>query len=205
MYAAKANQLEAVALLLESKADPNAKVTSPHESGGGQSVLDYACGSHSATEPSVPIDELLLKQGADPNNRANNGFSTLEMSVAKNNVQIIELLIKYGAKVDPPSGTVESAFQGAASVDLKNVQERTALSFAAEEAGRCYDTKFGEEVWMPIIKLLIEKGADPSIKDRDGMSPIDWAAFNRMADDPERSKLFFDGAAVYLWSRASKY
>lgn len=82
---------------------------------------------------------------ADINSIDNSGHAPLHWAVARNNLELIGLLIKNGANVD-----VQDERHG-----------RTALHWAA------YHDKF------EIVKLLVNKGADWNIKDRDGKTALD--------------------------------
>ncbi|WP_353274453.1 ankyrin repeat domain-containing protein [Wolbachia endosymbiont (group B) of Hofmannophila pseudospretella] len=82
---------------------------------------------------------------ADINSIDNSGHAPLHWAVARNNLELMGLLIGNGAEID-----IQDERHG-----------RTALHWAA------YHDKF------EIVKLLVNKGADRNIKDRDGKTALD--------------------------------
>jgi len=90
---------------------------------------------------------LLLKEGANPNIKDNEGNSPLRLSVEEENIKMVKLLLNYGAKE-----TINEAggFGG-----------MNALGIAVNKLN------------IPIIKVLLEKGADPEVIDNDYRKPIE--------------------------------
>ncbi len=82
---------------------------------------------------------------ADINSIDNSGHAPLHWAVARNNLELMGLLIGNGAEID-----IQDERHG-----------RTALHWAA------YHDKF------EIVKLLVNKGADWNIQDRDGKTALD--------------------------------
>ena len=65
----------------------------------------------------VKVAKLLLDRHADPNSRALNGFTPLHIACKKNRIEVVELLLKYGASIEattevsrrrqpPPTGSL---------------------------------------------------------------------------------------------------
>ena len=114
----------------------------------------------------------LLEGGADVNQRGFNEITPLIYAVAiRNNPKIVRIILRYkpdfNAKAKFPF-----AFHGFPNIPVEErYHERTALMCAAQ-MGR-----------LDMVKLLIEAGADPQIKDRDGKTALDLARQTTGKDD----------------------
>jgi ankyrin repeat protein len=130
----------------------------------------------------IAMAKLLLKRGSSPE-------YSLWTAAFQNDVEAIDLLIKSGASVDPVTedetpflGAIKwSRFVGAerllrhgANVNFQNSKGLTALHLLLKKNS---DRKY--------IRMLLRHGADPTIRDREGRSPVDMVA-NR------RDKTYFD-------------
>jgi hypothetical protein len=91
----------------------------------------------------------LLKHYADPNKLMHTGMSALIYASGEGHVEILRALLKHGAKTDAHLHLHGSSLQG-----------YTALHFACLQ-GR-----------TDSVQLLLEYGADPSVKDSKGLSPL---------------------------------
>ena len=100
---------------------------------------------------------LLLSRGADPNLVDQAGATALMWSVS--DVAKVRLLLSRGANVNPVS----------------TLTGRTPLLIAAGRPGAA-----------TVVKLLLERGADPKVRDKHGMTSVIRAAFN---GDPESLKV----------------
>ena len=96
---------------------------------------------------SVEIAADLLKAGADKEPRMLGGLSILHMSVENNRVDVVSLLLDVGASTEHRDGT----------------QGQTPLSWACE---RCL---------APIVRVLVEAGADLESRCSAGLTPLHWA------------------------------
>jgi uncharacterized protein len=92
--------------------------------------------------------DLLLKNGADANIQDRNGFSALHFTAQNFRIEAAEILLKGGAKVNPTD------------------------NFGATPLGRATSGSAGRG---ELIKLFLKYGADPSIKNKSGISAIDIA------------------------------
>jgi len=92
--------------------------------------------------------ERLLSAGADVNARDSDGRTALHMAARYGHVEIAQSLLRHGASVD-----VRSSSGG-----------DTPLFLAVGS------------VWAPVVRLLLDHGADPSIRTADGWSLLHSAA-----------------------------
>ena len=136
--AAARGPAEAVRLLLESGADPNAA------SGfGGYTPLMLAAYSENV---SIETVELLLSRGANPNAKAPGGETPLSLARKRGNTAIVKILEKSDAKTPAPSGVINSGGQGtepekvkaAAEKSLALLQECGPKFFAASGCVACH-------------------------------------------------------------------
>lgn len=136
-------------LLLEKGADVNVPGRR-NEQIKDQTVLHLAIAKEDAE-----LAKDLLKRGADPNKANNLGQLPLIEAVlaSKLDVELIKMMIEKGADVNKK----EPESQAHSLIFLTN--NRDASSEARREVG----------------KLLLAKGADKSIKDKDGKTALDWA------------------------------
>jgi len=182
---------EMVKMLLDAKADPN----------GGR--LDAPLLSAVENQNAVSA-ELLLQAGAYPNTKGevnwvvtltrNDVTSTyrplsitpLCLAVSMKQLPMVKLLLKF--KADPSDSQIEGwallfsaltdtnildAVLGAgANVDPVSPEEHQWTPLAAA-AGQNYSASVG---------ILLKHGANPNLSNRNGMTPLHWAAY-RLADE----------------------
>lgn len=96
----------------------------------------------------------LLEKGGDPNIADSDGSYPLSEACIRSgaDLETIKLLVEYGADV--------------------NRSERTGASpliYASQNSGISPKTR------VAIVKFLLEKGADPSFRDKNGKTALDWA------------------------------
>ena len=182
--ATQGNSTEIVKMLLNAKADPNAETTEPpllgairqtnivsaelllqaganpnlcgklewpitaHYIGGVSPTVSLCTPLYLAVSlEQVPMVNLLLKYKADPNDLRTDGWSLLFNALSDTN--ILEALLAAGANVDPLSlNETEWTPLGAAA----------ALNFPAD------------------VDILLKHGANPNVKNRNGVTPLHWAA-----------------------------
>jgi len=144
-YAAEAGEVELCATLIEARAKVDL------EDRFKMTPLDIA-----VEEGSLLVADLLLRGGA-ASNRGNmrRGLQMTAVHGAANagNSKMVELLIKYGGKVN-----------------AAGKQGMTPLHFAARK-------KHGE-----VVKVLLESGADITLLDQAGKTPGQYAQVNQSSD-----------------------
>ena len=112
-------------------------------------VGGYGTPLHHALEfRNFEVAKSLVKAGADPNVRDKNGHTPLMMA-ATGSAELLELLIDLGAEVN-----------------AKQNHDWTALHYAAAHGDK------------DIIRVLISRGADPHVVDKDGRTPLEVASIS---------------------------
>ncbi|KAH0620404.1 hypothetical protein JD844_020813 [Phrynosoma platyrhinos] len=112
--------------------------------------------------------QMLLQYNADANHRCNRGWTALHEAVARNDLDIIELLIKGGVKIDATNCYgITSLFVAAESGADINTQASDKASALFEAA------KNGHE---KIVEFLLSQGADANKANKNGLLPIHMAS-----------------------------
>lgn len=135
--------IEMVKVLIEAGADPNTK-----DDVGENSPLHFA--------PNVEVAKVLVEAGADIEARshyASGYFVPLHYAASSGNLEVVEYLIRSGAKRDVSSGMGQQPVHCAA-----------------------------QQGQARVIKYLLEFGADIQAQNVDGCSPLHMAAQNGQAE-----------------------
>ena len=166
-------------------------------------ILDVSLSPNLPDSTRVQIISLLLEHGADPNKKNKMQFSPLHFAAVYGPEGAADKLVAAGANLNAKtsSGTTPLAYAVLASrlevVRLlldhgadPNVNQMTALDnkgmtplHLAARGQPTVDTA-GTESYRPtpgqaeIIKSLLDKGADPSIRDGNGRTPLEIAELN---------------------------
>lgn len=184
---------EAARLLLDAGADVNAP------DNAGMSPLITA-----ARADDISIAKLLLARGADANHTAagtGQAATALMAAAYTGSTELVRQLLARGAKVDPVSRdftevvkngrvlfgrntvlhlgvasgnaeVVKMLLDAGAAVNPLDVRDATPLIFALTT----------DRPQPAVIRLLLKKGADPSLRSNGGESAVDWArTFNNPA------------------------
>lgn len=170
--------VEILRLLLEHGYDAN------HVEGAfGERLLHHITDSPRLMEQA----RLLLDFGADPNAKNKYGDTPIQCAASSGNLEYLNLLLAAGADpayVSPDgqdafySAVISSRFECAerllelgGDVNAQDDRGKTALSRIAM-GGRGVD----------MLKWLLAHGADKSIPDENGDTPLDWARENGHAE-----------------------
>ncbi|EWC44545.1 hypothetical protein DRE_06717 [Drechslerella stenobrocha 248] len=138
-------------LIEDCKADVNTKVPDSH-----RTPLHQA-----AQGGRTEIVKLLLANGADPDARDSSGVSPLWTAAQKGSAEIVKLLLNLNdaEPLPRPDGATPKVDPNVVTSDGK----RTPLHQAAQNG--CVD----------VVRILLERGADPDPRDQHGISPL-WSA-----------------------------
>ena len=169
-----------VELLLSKGANVNAR----HKE-GGSTPLHYA-----VITDRIEMVELLLARGADPKLRYGQGSTILHLSANRGYVSMSKYLIAQGAELnvrdDAGATPLEEAvwkgrvelvrllLDNGALADDVNPKSGDGLTHIAARRGHA-----------DVLALLIERGADPLKKSKEGATPIDEALRYRQKDTIE--------------------
>jgi ankyrin repeat protein len=143
---------EIISLLLSYKADSNIKrnkrnlITSRPQ-------YDWTALIYAANEGLTKVVSLLLKAGANPNIKDDDGVTALKRAALKGYTEIVSLLLKAGA-----------------NPNIKDDDGVTALNKAALKG------------YTEIVSLLLKAGANPNIKVKNGVTALIDAAYNNHID-----------------------
>jgi len=167
MFAAINGKMSAFETLLDAGADINIKNTEGKtvweiSNSRGATVLHYA-----ARDGKLEIVKLLIKKGANINAQATSGsikgWTPIMLAIYNKQISIFETLLDASADINLKNGKGKSALE-----ILINKENITILHYTCKNE---HNLKF--------IKLLIEKGADVNVKDKDGKTPLFYACKNK--------------------------
>jgi ankyrin repeat protein len=134
------------------------------------------------------IVELLLEEGCDVNERNNDGCTPLhslfKWNASKKN--IVQLFLSWGADInmsDDDGDTVlnclaqySKAWESASRESLEMLLENHADASLANHEGLAPLHKLARSGLAAHVRILLEAGADPSVKDKHNRQPIQYAA-----------------------------
>lgn len=112
---------------------------------------------HSANRPKML--EIFLSAGADPNVKTSRGRTPLHKAVYYSQMKSIELLLKYGAKINAYDENGDTPLHQALS-GFSSFHEPTLEDYQRKEN---------------IARILISNGADPHVRNKADVSPLDQA------------------------------
>ena len=161
---------------------------------------------------SVAVLQLLLDHGADIHAKDRRGMHALGRAAVSADVDVVRFLVEHGCDPNEPGygSNVRYARQYAPTLDYllakgANV-EKDALALTAHwqdpklveqwiERGADVNARAApynrtalmtatasEQSGAALVKLLLEKGADPNAEDTEGERPLDWALYRADRD-----------------------
>uniref|UniRef100_A0A672UL82 Ankyrin repeat and SOCS box containing 2 n=1 Tax=Strigops habroptila TaxID=2489341 RepID=A0A672UL82_STRHB len=123
---------------------------------------------------------LLVQYNADTNHRCNRGWTALHEAVSRNDLEIIDILVKGGAKIESANAYgITSLFVAAESGQLEALRYLAKCGAdintqASDNASALYEAcKNGH---VPIVEFLLSQGADANKANKDGLLPLHIAA-----------------------------
>jgi ankyrin repeat protein len=111
-----------------------------------QTSLHVLAGVERETQRHIQTMAFLLEKGANPNAEADDQYTPLHMATLNNNIEMVKLLLQHKA-----------------NVNAQNMDQYTALHTAYRYGLR------------ELIDILLQHGADTTIKDGQGLTPIQVA------------------------------
>ena len=122
---------------------------------------------------------LLIKQPSIINDEDESGNSALHLSALNGHHKIIDLLIDYGASVDPRNSVMWTPLDCAAAKGhtncIRQLLERDAPIDPMDLASITPLHLASKEGHSEVVKLLLEKGADLTMLDHTGKNALDMA------------------------------
>ena len=167
------NHMHTIQWLIEKGADINAK------NNKGETILDVALETNN-----MHTIQWLIEKGADINKKDSNGNSILHHLVQKRffDIDIFNLFLKKGLDINAQNNEGNTPLHTV--IQKAGVRNQHVVKFLLESgANPNIQNKLGEtplhlaariHFFEPNIKMLIQKGADKSIKDNNGKTAADY-------------------------------
>ncbi|KAK3091926.1 hypothetical protein FSP39_023766 [Pinctada imbricata] len=128
----------------------------------------------------LELAKILLKYGADVNGMSDSNSTALRASCYKCNLEMVEYLISEGANVNIPNRYGCSCLMNAVeSTEIVKYLVEHGADINARENGKLQLTAVHYAIHnnnMDALKLIVEAGADLTIRDKDGNIPLISAA-----------------------------
>ena len=163
-WAASQGRTEAVAVLLQAGADPQRMSKRGVFLGKGPLMW-------SASQGRTEVVRLLLAAGVDVNHSSDEGNfrgkTCLMWASSQGRVETVALLLEFGADVNAVDEDGVSALMWASGSEVKD--EKDHKQGLLEKATKGH---------IEVIRLLLKYGAQPDVRDRDGITAIMYACFH---------------------------
>jgi len=165
-FAVQICDIDRVRELLEMGADPNVKQ-------GSLSALHMVAMADESI--CAGILELLLEYGANPNVRDSVGATPLHDATLSGKINAVKKLLEHGADVNVrTTGAIVVMEEYAGIFTESTYSVVTPLHLAAYKG------------YAEIAKILLERGANPNIRDDDDLTPLEIA---QMRNDAETARV----------------
>lgn len=218
LFAARNGDAESAKALLDAGADPNAVWIIP-----SATVAPGGRGDPSRPDGSTPlmvavasgrseVAVLLLQRGANPNADTTTGYTALHAAVAKNLLGVVQALLANGANPNSrltaaaPSNIFGRGAGAGAEVRPRKQEAagapgggREASPFAARPTlpGATPFWLAAKYEDVPMMKALLDGGADPLLTTADGTTPLMVAAGLVQDQGPRRHRGDLIGGGFY--------
>jgi uncharacterized protein len=130
------------------------------------------------------LENLISKDKKDINKKEDLGYSPLAMSVARGYIDVVKILLENGADVNsqddkgntPLHYVGDNNYFEIAELLLKHGANISLLdNYDNEPLTRAVFNVKGDDDKLPLVKLLLDNGANPNNKNKSGISPLDFA------------------------------
>ncbi|KAL9610656.1 MAG: hypothetical protein Q9167_004665 [Letrouitia subvulpina] len=129
---------------------------------------------------SLPIVEILMRKGVNPNARSEDGTTILQWATLRGHTTFLEVLVSLGADIDAVGPHGRTALILAARDGLTpSVEQLLILNAKIEPKDQFSNTALHLAVirgYGSIVEVLLVKGADVEAKDQDRYTALHWAA-----------------------------
>jgi len=169
LFAINNNHLNMVKLLVESGADVN-------YISNGSPLLTYAC-----SQGKTQIASYLLEKKADPSKKDKHQNTALHLASCEGNYhELVELLLKNLNNVNEKNGRGKSALYLACDAPSNDKTVDILIAYGAEvnaisPKGATALHVAAHRGSSSLVRLLLSKGADPSMYTNDGKLPIQFS------------------------------
>ena len=138
----------------------------------GHALLPLACGNHC-----LSTVKLLLENGVDVNALDNAHDSALISAARADDTEIVALLLENGAKVDLAGANGTTPIFYAKSVAVANLLLQHGAKLAVVAADGVQPIHYAARAAdRDTVALFLDKGEDANARDKQGRTPILWAA-----------------------------
>jgi hypothetical protein len=124
-----------------------------------------------------------LESGIDPDEKTTQGWTPLMISTANGHLETVLLFIHFGADVNQPNTRGRTALMFASKYGYEDIT-KALLNAGAEvnvdDIQKCGTPLVAASILghKRIVEMLLENGANPHVKDREGKTALDYAQEN---------------------------
>jgi ankyrin repeat protein len=165
--------IEAAKTLLDNGANPNGSEDAPER-------RPLLLAAHAGLTNMV---ELLLQYGASLEILDSAGLSALHWASKADHLETTRLLLSRGAEVDRFGSDEKTALHSAMLADQRPMVELLIdngadVNIPEGTYGQTPLILAARSSFVDLVRLLLSKGANPQLRDRGGMTALDWAKSN---------------------------